>query len=442
MRTPIRYLLEQSDETLTTHSGLALVGLLLSKTKLQKRLDRLLLPDRGEPDISNFDVASSYLGLLCQGKSDFDHIEPFRRDDFFSQSLGIETVPSSPTLRQRLNIGGVTGWGKVVIEESVKLLGTLRAQVTPCLRKLVPLDLDVTPFDNSGTKKEGVSHTYKGMDGYSPIFAYLGEEGYGVNVELREGKEHSQNGTPLFLEKAIENARRVTDSNLLIRMDSGFDSLDNIKVCIKKQSDYIIKRNLRKESKEGWLMIAQRHGYWIEERTGKTVYRGDIFEKRGLKEPLRLVFEVIKRTIDAKGQFLLLPDLEVATYYTSLPDAPEVIIRQYQNHATSEQFHSEIKSELDLERLPSGKFETNNLVLHFGLAAYNILRFIGQESLKTVDSPLRKKAQRRRIRTVIQNLITLASRLVYHARRYKLSFGRYSPWFLTFRRIYISLNTT
>lgn len=438
----MRYLLEQSDETLTTHSGLALVGLMLSKSDLEKRLNRLLLPDRGEPDISNFDVAASYLGLLCQGKSDFDHIESFRQDDFFSQSLGIETVPSSPTLRQRLNIGGMTGWGKVAIEESVNLLGALQARVTPCLRELVPLDLDVTPFDNSGTKKEGVSYTYKGVDGYAPIFAYLGEEGYGVNVELREGKEHSQNGTPLFLEKAIENARRVTDAKLLIRMDSGFDSLDNIKVCIKKESDFIIKRNLRKESKEGWLMVAQRHGYWIEERPGKIVYRGEIFEKRGLENPLRLVFEVIKRTIDAKGQMLLLPDLEVDTYYTSLPDAPEVIIRQYHNHATSEQFHSEIKSELDLERLPSGKFETNNLVLHLGLVAYNILRFIGQESLKAADSPLRKKAQRRRIRTVIQNLITLASRLVYHARRYKLSFGQYCPWFLTFRRIYVSLYAT
>lgn len=81
----------------------------------------------------------------------------------------------------------------------------------------------------------------------------------------------------------------------------------------------------------------------------------------------------IKRTIDAKSQLLLLPDSEVDTYYTSLADAPEVIIGQYHNHATSEQFHSKINSELDLERLPSGKFKTNNLLLHLGLAAYNIL---------------------------------------------------------------------
>lgn len=52
----------------------------------------------------------------------------------------------------------------------------------------VPMDMDVTPFDNSKTKKQGVSRTYKGYDGYAPIMAYIGTEGYLVNCELREGK--------------------------------------------------------------------------------------------------------------------------------------------------------------------------------------------------------------------------------------------------------------
>jgi hypothetical protein len=41
----------------------------------------------------------------------------------------------------------------------------------------VPLDMDVFPMDNSGTKKEGVSYMHKGHDGYAPIAAYLGLEG-------------------------------------------------------------------------------------------------------------------------------------------------------------------------------------------------------------------------------------------------------------------------
>ena len=52
----MRYLLEQSDETLTTHSGMALVGLMLSKTELEKKLNRTPLPDRATPNIPNFEV--------------------------------------------------------------------------------------------------------------------------------------------------------------------------------------------------------------------------------------------------------------------------------------------------------------------------------------------------------------------------------------------------
>jgi hypothetical protein len=118
----------------------------------------------------------------------------------------------------------------------------------------------------------------------------------------------------------------------------------------------------------------------------------------------------------------IVPDIEVNTYYTSLKDSPEIIETLYAEHGTSEQFHSELKSDMDLERLPSGKFETNDLVLHFGILAYNILRIIGQESLKEGDAPVHKKAQRRRIRKVIQNLITIASRLIFHANRFNLGF--------------------
>ena len=41
----------------------------------------------------------------------------------------------------------------------------------------------------------------------------------------------------------------------------------------------------------------------------------------------------------------------------------------------------------DLERLPSGKFQTNELVLLLGMVAYNLLRLIGQESLREADAP-------------------------------------------------------
>ncbi len=182
-------------------------------------------------------------------------------------------------------------------------------------------------------------------------------------------------------------------------------------MCIQEGVDYIIKRNLRHESVDQWLSIAQEHADCSEEQPSKYVYTGSVYRDRGLEHPLRIVFRVVHREISSTGQMFLLPEVEVETYWTSLSDPASTIIELYHGHGTCEQFHSELKTELDLERLPSGKFATNSLVLQFGLLAYNLLRFIGQESLKQNDAPLRRQRARRRIRTVIQNLITLACRV-------------------------------
>lgn len=135
---------------------LSLVGMLLPQTLLIKRLNKIPLPKAKNPQVSHSDCAIAYLGLLCQGKSDFDHIEAFREDEFFQFSLGIGKVPSSPTLRQRLDMAGSL-WNSVILEESARMHKIANAEITPSIRELVPLDIDVSPFDNSHTKKEGVS---------------------------------------------------------------------------------------------------------------------------------------------------------------------------------------------------------------------------------------------------------------------------------------------
>jgi hypothetical protein len=289
-----------------------------------------------------------------------------------------------------------------------------------------------------------VSRTYKGFDGYSPLIAYVGGEGYMVNVELRPGKQHCQNQTPAFLRETLTLTRQLTQAPLLVRLDSGNDAADNLSVFIEAGVDFIIKRNLRQEDKSLWLSRAKLCGEVTQARPGKMVYRGDLSLKKSLllhgkmtELWLRCVFEITERTINAQGQHLLMPDIEVDTYWASLADDPvDTVIALYHDHATSEQYHSEFKGDIDLERLPSGKFKTNQLVLHCALLAYNNLRLIGQFANVCDALPLRKPAHRRRLKTVIQNLMYLASRVVRHTRRLKLSFGRHSPWFPVFRQVY------
>ena len=185
-----------------------------------------------------------------------------------------------------------------ILQANVTMFHTLDIHPTPLENEKVPLDLDVTPFDNSKTMKEGVSRTYKGFDGYAPMMAYLGAEGYMVNTD-------------------------------------------------------------------------------------------------------------------------------------------DTVIELYHAHGESEQYHSEIKTDMDVERLPSGKFDTNELVLELTVLAYNILRIIGQNSLKSKRAPETKRpVKRRRIRTVINNLILIAGHVTEHARRVVLSLGCSNIWRHVFLDLY------
>jgi hypothetical protein len=424
-----KFIITETDEFLTSHSGLAMIGALADECGLRKGL-RGILPGKKNGSVSSEDTLLSMAGLLSLAKPDFAAIEQFRDDDYFRTTLGLSDVPSEPTLRQRMDEIAAAGpcVRTMILESSARLLKKHAPALTGCLNDFIVIDGDVSPFDNSGTKKEGVSCTYKLMDGYAPMFAYIGNEGYILNAELREGKQHCQSGTPDFLRETFDLAHMVTDKRLLLRLDSGNDDMDNIRACRKAKVDFVIKRNLRKESIDEWLLDAQAYGEWRTPREGKTVYVGETTRERD-GEHLRVVFEVVERTITREGQVLLVPEIEVQTWWVSFGPrtaTPDEIIAIYHGHGTSEQFHSEIKSDMDLERLPSGKFATNALILNLAVPVFNMLRLCSQVGMKN-GFVTRKTVSRRRIRTVIQDMMYVAARVVEHARRVYIAFSKRNP---------------
>ena len=446
--------IEFSDERLITPSGLVFVGQILGKSNFVKKINRAPISNEYlQKQIKNGDILLTYIGMLCQGKPQYEAVREMMDDpDYYKYALGIAyAIPSAETLRQRFDMIGESLRGDI-LQANIDMLREMKIEPAALENGYVPVDIDVTPFDNSKTKKEGVSRTYKGFDGYAPIMAYIGTEGYFVNTQLRVGKQHCQKETPDFLRETIELCRQLTDKPLLIRLDSGNDASENIGIFMEESYRYnnvsfIMKRNPRQESKEEWLASVKDCCTNIQKpRDGKTVYIGQTFRDVTYTLPnktektagIRTIYEITERTIDKHGQYFIVPDIELDTYWTNLPLSDQNIIDLYHAHGESEQYHSEIKTDMDVERLPSGKFDSNKLVLELTIIAYNILRIVGQESLKKRDDPGRKKVRRRRIRTIISNLMQFAGHLTEHAGRLVLSIGRSNRWRFTFKRIYDS----
>ena len=346
----------------------------------------------------------------------------------------------------RIGFHGRPEYAPLINESLPEVVVNLDAPVTALPTRLdkhqhTALDIDVFPMDNSGTKKEGVAYTYKGHDGYAPIAAYLGQEGWCLGCDLRIGSQHSQKEFIPFLKQVIHRARRITKDPLLLRLDSGHDAEDSRReVAHHSNVDHIIKLNPRRTyTVKKWLpRFEEADVTWHPIRGGKDYATLSVIHNTDYGQQ-RLVIRIIRRTCDAVGQmFLSGPDYELEGWWTTLDEAhysDDDIIALYKDHATSEQFHSEFKTDLDLERLPSGKFATNALVMSLGALVYNILRCMGQKALLGSDSPVRHTAKRRRLKTVMQELIYQAARLVKSSRQYMLRFSRHSPGFCAFHRL-------
>jgi Transposase DDE domain group 1 len=448
------FIIKKLPYELTSNAGLALVGQYMKRLRINARVDPKFPVRIGA--IANSDILKSYLGLLVQGKNDFDAIEAFRGDDFYKRSLGIGAVPSSPTMRQRMNKHAVS-WFDLTGELNEALLWPKGAGFAvdfgalPC--GYMPIDWDTFVMNNDGSKKEEVGRTYQGVDGYTPSATYLGSVGYCLELALRPGVQHSALETELNLERVLPMATRLTPMPLLFRADSGLCSLKIMQEihtqgqALDREIAFIIKWNPRSAPVEAIAAkrLADADTMWCHWREGKRECQwSEVIALEGVgsqAKPVRRIYRLTERTIDKQGNALLLPAYKLEGWTTTLPASLSCadVIALYCDHGTHEQFHSEFKADMDLERLPSGKFDTNYLVCALAAIAMNILRLIGQNALIGKDTPVRHAAKRRRMKTVMQDIMFKAGRIIKHARRSILGLGANDSAYIVFERLYRQL---
>jgi hypothetical protein len=361
--------------------------------------------------------------MVAVGRVGFEHIHHVEHDGFFATALGIARMPGEASLRQRFE---AMSQDRRVHEDLPECgIRMLKKVKHPVLKVEVPgfygvrVDTDSSIFDNSQSKKEGVAVGYSGIAGYAPVCSFL-EGGIVVGAQLCPGDRHP-------LHKGYEGyfaqvRRRVNelapDSPILWVEDAAFDSG---KLMATRHADagktrdfFIIRHNLRQEPSGVLVNLAKEQGEAFDPRPGKTVYTGSTVRSHGDMKKVRLVYEVTER-ISKKGQMLLAPEYTVFSVWTNLEEVSCAdVLRLYRDRGTCEQYFAEIKSEIDLERLPSGKFCVNELFFQLGMFVNNMLRVMGQGLLGPGVMKM-KKATRRRLRTVMQNLMYMCCRVVRHA---------------------------
>lgn len=349
--------LKLTDEPLLGLAGLISIGEMFRTAAIDEAFlhrESMAKPfkDRG--------ILRAMCGLFTLGRTDFVHIRPFRADEFFAQSRGLQQVPSEATLRQRFQ----------QMSKDQRVIDSLPDCSLP-------------------------------------------------DCSLRLWKKFD------FKPRAIERDKRKwvrvdLDPTILNVLDCAFESAKVVGLYRRDpKADFIIKHNLRKEGIANRLETAKTHGVAHSPQPGKTVWRGNVTREVKDVGPVRLVFEVTERT-EKHGRLLLSPEVTVFSVLPSLDLPEKEVLRLYRDRGTYEQYFAELKSELDLERPPSGKFKANELFYQVGMLVYNMLRMPGDWLLRADDLGL-KKANRRRLRTVMRGVMLMCGRMMKHARRQRLN---------------------
>lgn len=120
LNTNKNIIVEFTNERIIPASGLAVVGALLGKSGFIKKLNRMdITSNRSQHQIKNGDIVLTYLGMLCMGKPYFEAVHEMDDDkDFYKTALA---------------------------------------------NGLVPVDIDVTPMDNSKSKRKVFHEPTKGL---------------------------------------------------------------------------------------------------------------------------------------------------------------------------------------------------------------------------------------------------------------------------------------
>lgn len=449
--------LEFTKESLISNPGLILFFSYLDESVLRHFICPTLTCGKDNFVYSDIEIIRSYLALQCSGHSNFEHIDLFRNCPFFKQILDADGVVSKERLRQRLDMMALNNLD--LISNLSRLNHFLlerfaQPQAIPEY-KFIPLDFDVTIFDNSDSHKQGVRPTYQhNVDGYAPMMTYLGHQGFLINHQFRSGNFHANcKGTLNYIIETVKLARQLTDRPLLARFDSGNDAMINAVTLSKmEQVNFIIKRNIRSVQYKKMMIqeTLKNHLYSIDYQLGINIYHYEktellqYFEKDvAVQADVRKIFSLIERKVDKYGQLLLHPVYELHAWWTDLDQQAypvQTIIELYKDHATSEQFHSEYKSELDIQKMPSGKFLTNELILSLSQLTYNIIRFIGENMLTCKNYPLKRKVSRIKIRTVLKKIISLPAKFIIKNKRRCLKIPENNPLSKTFEWIYFQTN--
>ncbi len=404
-QTVLPFKVEKTDDTMTPHGGLALVGEFTVGTGALKIIDRHLPKPGSEVGYKPSEYVFPLILMLNGGGRSLEDIRVIRNDEGLREILKIEKIPSTDAIGdwfRRIGVNG--GLGELEkVEQALIKLGMKKDGI-----KQYTLDIDATGIE---AEKKLAKKTYKGFYGYMPIVGHLAENGLVIGDEFREGNEAPAAKNLEFIKHCIKQMPKGKKIKYL-RADSAAYQADIMNFCEEEGIQFAIGADLDQAVLEAIEGIPQK--YWKDYKNGhiaQTVHCMNRTEKAFHLIVIRRPYQRNLFTEEA-------PSIKYIVIATNRTESTEYILRWYnQRGEHSENRIKDLKIGFGMERMPCGQFEANAVFFKIGVLAYNLFRLF---VLKALD----KSWHRRQVQTVQWRLYQIEGKIVFHSNQFSLKVHR------------------
>ena len=391
-------------------------GLTLLKDTLNK-LFSLTIPfceETGRKCTSGLAILKAVIALQVNGFKHFSDLEKISNDPLYHEIVGASFSPV--TFRQRSEkISQYKEFSAKIDSINRELLGHASPQpIYICGHKKYTIDIDGTDLENKDSNKEKATRIYNGKIGYFPLMVYLDD--LLLTSELRPGTTHDHYGVLKIVKHCIKyiiKSLNINVKDIILRADSAHDDALFFDLLNTLLLWFIIKANPRDVDYTDLVIDALNNGMCIQYHSSNgTLIKEEYFLFRDDEKPKNMETDNINRGIRVTKNFFdkdhqrYSSDAYDPSKYTtkehspiqldmvwynfkmddSLTDRNDEVhqcFELYKDHGGSEQFHSEVKTDMNQELLPSGKFSVNYMWFKILSLSYNLLRITGKDYINS-----------------------------------------------------------
>jgi hypothetical protein len=395
-QTVLPFKLEITNDTLTAHAGLALLGEYCHAHQLARLFDDELPQPGSGAGYRPSQFVMPLVLMLHGGGRTLEDLRELRRDTGLRELLCLHEMPSADATGDWLRrVGAADGLRGLAAVNRVLVARSLAAAE----RTDYTLDIDATQII---AEKRSAARTYKGERGYMPNVGHLAETDLIVGDEFRAGNDSPGARNLEFIEYCaaqMPTGRRIAR----LRADSAayqgkifnWCEENGVSFAIGADLDYAVKALIRRIPAADWRPFQDG---WIAETE---------HQMNATKKDFRLI--VIRRPVQRE---LFDGESEAARHTVIASNraetAEETVAWYNQRGEHSENRIKELKLGFQLEYLPCGQEAANAMYFRIGALAYNLFVMFKQQTLPS-------SWRRQQIQTIRWRLYQVAGKVVDHA---------------------------